>query len=190
MKDLMASLRLVILSIVLCCVIYPAAMLMFARLVVPWRAEGSLLTDAQGRVIGSALISQSFSKPQYFQPRPSAVKYDASAAGGSNLSPTHPAITDQAKEIIGRYGLAEGQRIPADLVTASGSGLDPHISPAAARFQLARVAAARGVPASAIEPLIKRNLDSAGLRMFGGEPVVNVLMLNLALDRLPSPPGQ
>jgi potassium-transporting ATPase KdpC subunit len=182
MKDLLTSLRLVILSILICCVLYPAAILAFGRIVVPWKADGSMLTNDQGRILGSAKIAQKFTRPEYFWPRPSAVDYNAGAAGGSNLSPTNPKLKERAKGIIERYDLKEGERIPADLVSASGSGVDPHITLEAARFQLPRVAAARGLSEDKIEVLILENTEAPALRILGGQPVVNVLRLNLALD--------
>ncbi|MEN6337184.1 MAG: potassium-transporting ATPase subunit KdpC [Phycisphaerales bacterium] len=190
MKDLLTSIRLVILSILVCCVVYPAAMLAFGQIVVPWKADGSLLMDDQGRVIGSAQIAQNFTRPEYFWPRPSAVDYNAAATGGSNLSPTNPKLKERAKGIIERYDLKEGERIPADLVTASGSGVDPHITLEAARFQLPRVAAARGLSEQKIESLIMENTEASALRAFGGRPVVNVLRLNLALDGVVASGGQ
>lgn len=190
MKDLLTSIRLVILSILVCCVIYPAVMLAFGQIVLPWRAEGSMLMDSQGQIIGSARIAQAFTRPEYFWPRPSAVDYNAGATGGSNLSPTNPKLTEHAQSIIERYDLNEGERIPADLVAASGSGIDPHITLEAARFQLPRVAAARGLSEDKIEMLIMENTEAPALRIFGGQPVVNVLRLNLALDGLVAPGGQ
>lgn len=190
MKDLLTLLRLVILSMAVCCVAYPAAMLAFGQTVVPWKADGSMITDDQGRIIGSALIAQSFTQPEYFWPRPSAAGYDASATGGSNLSPANPELTERARQIMQQHGLTDGQRIPADLVTASGSGMDPHITLDAARFQLPRVAAARGLAHPEVERLMEAHAEVPTLRVFGGEPVVNVLRLNLALDRLPTVEGQ
>lgn len=190
MKDLLTSLRLVLVSMVICCVAYPALLLAFAQTVVPFKADGSMLVSAQGVVIGSALIAQSFTRPEYFWPRPSAVDYNASATGGSNLSPANPKLADRAREIIERYGLQEGQRIPADLVTASGSGMDPHITFESARFQGPRVAAARGIGAERVERLIEQYTEDPTLRVFGGELVVNVLRLNMALDRLAQGKGQ
>lgn len=190
MKDLLTSLRLVLLSILVCCVAYPAAMLVFGQIAVPWKANGSLLTDDQGRVIGSAQIAQNFTRRDYFWPRPSAVDYNAAATGGSNLSPTNPKLKERAQGIIERYDLEEGERIPADLVSASGSGVDPHITLEAARFQLPRVAAARGLSEEKIEGLIMENTEAPALRVFGGQPVVNVLRLNLALDGFVASGGQ
>jgi K+-transporting ATPase ATPase C chain len=190
MKDLITTIRLVLSSIVVCCVIYPAVLLAFAQTVVPWKADGSMITNQQGQLIGSGQIAQNFSRPVYFWPRPSAVDYDASATGGSNLSPTNPALTDRAAATIEPYGMAEGQQIPAELVAASGSGLDPHITLEAARFQVRRVAAARGLTERPIEALIEQSTEVPTLRVFGGEPLVNVLKLNLALDNLGSDTGQ
>lgn len=183
MKDLLTSLRLVIVSVFVCCVIYPAAMLAFGQVIVPWKANGSMIRDAQGRIVGSALIAQRFSRPEYFWPRPSAVDYDASGAGGSNLSPANPQLAERARRTIERYPIEAGQRIPADLVSASGSGLDPHITLEAARLQGPRVAAARHLLADEVEALIAQNTELPALRVVGGQPVVNVLRLNLALDR-------
>lgn len=183
MRDILTSLRLVVLSIVVCCVLYPALLLAFAQAVVPWKADGSLITDESGTIRGSAQLAQGFTQPGYFWPRPSAVDYNASATGGSNLSPTNPRVAERAKGIIERYALKEGDRIPADLVTTSGSGMDPHISIAAARFQAPRVAEARKLPLDTVQQLIDHYQEVTMLHVFGGEPVVNVLRLNLALDQ-------
>ena len=167
MKNVLTSLRLVILSVLVCCVVYPAAMLAFGQIAMPWKADGSLLTNEQGQVIGSAQLAQGFTRPEYFWPRPSAVDYDASATGGSNLSPANPKLTQRAEGIIKHYGLKDGQRIPADLVTASGSGMDPHITLEAARFQVPRVAAARGLSEDRVETIDSaehRGADAAGVR--------------------------
>ncbi|MEX0777173.1 MAG: potassium-transporting ATPase subunit KdpC [Phycisphaeraceae bacterium] len=183
MKDFLTTLRLVMISMLVCCVIYPAIMLGFGQLVVPDKAEGSLLRNAEGQAIGSALLAQKFERPEYFWPRPSAVDYNASATGGSNLSPTNPKLGLRAAETIRRYDLQADQLIPADLVAASGSGMDPHISLAAAHFQAPRVAAARGLALEQIQRLIDNNCEIPTFRVFGGEPVVNVLKLNLAIDK-------
>ena len=182
MQDILTTLRLVMLSLIVCCGLYPAVLLAFGQLVVPWKASGSLIRQDSGTILGSAQLAQAFTQPRYFWPRPSAVDYDASATGGSNLSPTHPLLTERAKALIGRYGLQEGQRIPADLVAASGSGMDPHITLEAARFQAPRVALARHLPLDHVYQLIAQNTEVPTLRVFGGEPVVNVLKLNIALD--------
>jgi potassium-transporting ATPase KdpC subunit len=190
MKDIIATLRLVALTLIVCCVLYPAVLLAFGQVCLPWRANGSLIRNERGVVVGSALIAQGFTRPHYFWPRPSAVNYDASAAGGSNLSPTNPALTERARATIQRYAPTEGQLIPADLVAASGSGLDPHITIEAARFQAPRVAAARGLALDTVNRLIDEQARAASIRLFGEQPLVNVLTLNLALDKLPPAVGK
>jgi K+-transporting ATPase ATPase C chain len=180
MKDLLVSVRLVLLSLFACCVLYTAAILAFAQVFVPWKADGSMVTDKNGRILGSSLIAQKFTGPGYFWPRPSAVDYNATATGGSNLSPTNPKLAERARGTLDLHDLTGGRRVPADLVAASGSGMDPHISLAAARFQIPRVAAARGLAQSQVERVVERAAD----RVLGGDPVVNVLELNLAVDGL------
>lgn len=187
MRDILTSLRLIVLTLAVCCILYPLALLIFGRTFAPGRAEGSLLRNAEGVVIGSSQIAQKFTRPEYFWPRPSAVDYNAAATGGSNLSPANPAITERAEGIIAMHDLASGELIPAELVTASGSGLDPHISRSAARFQAPRVAHARGIPPELVDALIGENEEVPMLKIFGGEPVVNVLRLNLALDAATAP---
>lgn len=189
MKDILTSLRLIVLSMIICCAAYPAMVLAIAQIAAPAKADGSLICGASGQVIGSSLIAQRFTEPRYFWPRPSAVDYDAGASGGSNLSPTNPQLTQRARNIIQRYRLKSGQRIPADLVTASGSGLDPDITLEAAKFQAPRVAAARGLSEAAVDKLIEQNAASNG-SFFGGQPIVNVLELNLALDKATVRRGQ
>lgn len=163
MNDLITSLRLFVLSIVVCCIVYPAVILGFAAVAAPEQRTGSLLRDEEGTVIGSSLIAQSFSKPEYFWPRPSAVDYNASATGGSNLSPTNPLLTKRAGGIIDRLNartdVGEPPAVPADLVAASGSGLDPNITAAAALFQVPRVAQARGLSDEVVRTLVHEHSD-------------------------------
>lgn len=167
-------------------VLYPGVVTALARVLFPSQAAGSLVT-AGGRVIGSALIGQRFSRPEYFHPRPSAAGdgYDASASSGTNRGPTDRALADsliaRAISIEMRQDGAVKGRIPSDIVTASASGLDPHISPANAALQVARVARVRRVDPAAVEHLVAAHTEQ---RQFGffGEPRVNVLLLNLALD--------
>ena len=183
MNNFFTSLRLTISSLVICSVAYPAIVLGFAMIAAPDSRQGSLIRDEAGEIIGSRLIAQSFTQPGYFWPRPSAVDYNASATGGSNLSPTNPALAQRAEADIVKFKLQPGQKVPADLVAASGSGMDPHISLASAKLQAARVATTRGLPPLTVETLIQENLEGQALVVLGGEPVVNVLTLNIALDQ-------
>lgn len=166
-------------------VIYPALVTGAAAALFPAQAGGSLITRGE-RVVGSRLIGQTFSSPGYFWSRPSATSpsYHAAASSGSNLGPTNPALDTAVRARIVTLRAADslsGAAVPVDLVTASGSGLDPHISPAAAEFQAARVARARGLPIDVVRAAVTSHTEG---RTFGvlGEPRVNVLTLNLALD--------
>lgn len=168
----MTIIRLTFVSILLCAAIYLPCVLIFAKAIFPEKAAGSLVRNDAGEIVGSSLVAQAFTGDRYFHPRPSACGYDASASCGSNLSPASPLLAERAVEIIAANSGNAGRPIPADLVTASGSGLDPHITLAAARYQLPRIAEARGIPAGELEKLLPSS------------PIVNVLELNLALDRL------
>lgn len=160
-------------------VAYPLAMTGIAQGVFPVQANGSLV-ERNGTVIGSALIGQAFQRDRYFHGRPSAVGYDASSSSGSNYGPGSTALLDQVRERAAAYG---GSNVPADLLTASGSGLDPDLSPAGALAQAARVAAARGLPEAEVAELIATHTLGRDLGVLG-EPRVNVLALNMALDAL------
>lgn len=158
-------------------VAYPLAVTGVAQLTFPEQANGNLVRDAQGEVRGSALLAQNFEGDQWFQPRPSAAAFATVASGASNLAPSNPALAERiaqdAQRLVGE-GVAP---VPLQLVTTSGSGLDPHLSPAAARWQIARVAAARGIPANNLERLVEQHTE----RPLVGPAVVNVLALNLVL---------
>lgn len=181
MAELLTSLRLCLVTLLVCACGYPLLILGFARIACPESAAGSLVVAADGRVVGSRLLAQGFSRPEYIWPRPSAVDWNAAAAGGSNKSPGNPELAERAKATLARFAADAAHPLPADLAAASGSGLDPHVSEAAARFQLARVAAARGWPLERVSAVLERHLFAPG-GPFGRGRLVNVLELNLALD--------
>jgi K+-transporting ATPase ATPase C chain len=184
-KQIEVALRMAVVTLVLTGLAYPLAMTALAQLLFPRQANGSLLMR-DGRAVGSELVAQAFTRPGYLQPRPSAAGagYDAAASSGSNLGPTSQKLRDRVAADVGRLKrenpLAPGP-VPAELVTTSGSGLDPHLSPGAALWQAARIAAARGRTRQEIEALIAERTEP---RTFGllGEPRVNVLLFNIALD--------
>jgi potassium-transporting ATPase KdpC subunit len=189
MRSLLAiALRVTLLTLVLTGLLYPLAVTGLALLLFPGRAQGSWLADGRGQVVGSELLAQGFSAPSYFQPRPSAAGssgYDATASGASNLGPTSKKLRDGAADVLKKLEAdnpAAPRPVPAELVTASGSGLDPHLSPQAALWQARRVAAARGLSEERVRAVVAAHTEE---RTFGflGEPRVNVLSLNLALDR-------
>ena len=185
-KLLRNAVMLLLLMTVITGVLYPLVATGLAQLVFPRQANGSLLVK-DGKPIGSVLIGQSFTDSKYFWGRPSATTPQANNgvnSGGSNLGPTNPALTDAVKQRIAALRTADpgnAAPVPVDLVTASGSGLDPEISPAAAQYQLARVAKARGLSTSQVQALVNEYTSGRQLGVFG-EPRVNVLQLNLALD--------
>jgi len=179
---------LLLLFTVLTGALYPAVVTALSQLLFADQANGSLLKNKQGQAIGSALIGQSFSDPKYFWGRPSATSpygYNAAASSGSNLGPTNPALTEAVTARIQALKEADPDNkapVPVDLITASGSGLDPHISPAAANYQIARVARLRNISESKTRELVAANTEGRQWLVFG-EPRVNVLKLNLALDQ-------
>ena len=186
MHALRICLQTTLVTLILTGFVYPLAMTGAAQVLFGHKASGSLITDASGRVRGSALIGQAFTNPAYFQGRPSAAGagYDATSSGGSNLGTTSAKLRDRVKADVARLRKDNPDApapLPAELVTASASGLDPHISPAAAAWQLPRVARARGVAPERLRVLVE---DHSEGRTFGllGEPTVNVLLLNQALD--------
>jgi K+-transporting ATPase ATPase C chain len=168
-------------------VVYPVAITLVAQVLFPSQANGSLIVQ-DGKVLGSKLIGQSFDDPKYFWSRPSATgptPYNAAASGGSNLGPTNPALTEAVKERIANLRKAQPDQsgpVPVDLVTASASGLDPEISPAAAAYQIPRVAQARNLSVDVVKKLVAANTEGRTLGLLG-EPRVKVLELNLALDK-------
>lgn len=177
----MILLRLTLLCIAMIGFVYLPALLGFAKAASPGQSTGSLVEGPDGRPVGSRLIAQKFTSDRYFHPRPSAADYNGQAAVGSNLSPTNPELAERAKVIAASYGATPENRIPADLVTASGSGLDPHITLEGAIYQIRRVAAARGVDPSAVEKVVD-DVKRPFMGSFGGRDLLNVLELNLALD--------
>lgn len=205
MKQLRPALVLTLFFVVLTGLVFPGIVWAIGRVVFPSQAAGSLIRDARGNVIGSALLGQTFTKPEYFHPRPSAAGagYDAANSGGTNLGPTSdklvngskddPATKDADESYLGFRDLAKAYReqnglaadtvIPSDAATRSGSGLDPHISPANAELQVARVAKARGLQVERVRQIVGRNTSGRFLGI-SGEPRVDVLQLNLALDAL------
>ena len=210
-KQLLTAIRITVILLLLVSGVYPLVVWGLSQAAFKHQANGSLLTNAQGQVIGSELIAQGFTKPEYFHPRPSAAGsgYDPTVSSGTNLGPTSdklingihkklpngkddPTNFDGVKDLAAAYrkgnGLADNTPVPVDAVTRSGSGLDPHISPANADLQIARVAKARGVSEDVVREALKQNTQGRSLG-FLGEPVVNVLTLNIALDKAaPMPP--
>lgn len=179
-REVSSALVACLLTLGLCAGAYPSAVWGLARLTSPHRADGSLISGLDGAVIGSELVAQPSSSDRYFHPRPSAVDYKADAAGGSNLGPNSPDLRAKVAERAWALGATAGVPAPIDLVTASGSGLDPHISPEAARYQAPRVAAARRLPLVRVLALVDAHVERSGA-IIGAPPRVNVLKLNLAL---------
>ena len=206
LKDLLNAVLLTLVFVVLVCGVYPLAVWAAAQVLFPAQANGSLVTDKDGTVRGSALLAQSFVSNKYFQPRPSAAGtgYDATSSSGTNLGPTSdklangshakdakgnaifdPGNFDGIKDLVAAYrsanGLKDSDPVPADAVTRSGSGLDPHISLANAQAQAPRVAKARSLPLAQVQALVVKHIEGRDLGIFG-DPGVNVLLLNRELD--------
>jgi K+-transporting ATPase ATPase C chain len=187
MRTLDVAFRLTLITLLLTGAIYPLVTTALAQGLFPARASGSLVATADGRPVGSDLVGQAFTSPVYFHPRPSAAGdgYDGANSSGSNLGPTSSKLRGRASADLA--ALVEANpgspgRVPADLIAASGSGLDPHISPEAALWQVPRVAAARGMTADSLRSIVAAHVEGRTFGIFG-EPRVNVLRLNLDLDR-------
>jgi potassium-transporting ATPase KdpC subunit len=185
LTELRRGLLFTVVAMVLLGGVYHGVLWSVGRVLFPRQAEGSLIRRADGTVVGSRLIAQRFTRPEYFQPRPSAVDYNAASTGGSNLGPANPdhlkAVQERLDALTKLDSVQPGQ-VPSEMVTASGAGLDPHIPPVAADLQAARVAAARGVPVDRVRELVRAHTDPPTFG-FLGRARVNVLELNLALDQ-------
>ncbi len=185
LKELRLAVTFSVVTMLLFGGVYPLALWGIGRAAFAEQAEGSLLRRADGSVIGSRLIAQPFSAPRYFHPRPSAVDYNAASTGGSNYGPSNPdhlkAVRDRLASIRHIEGV-EASQVPSEMVTTSGGGLDPHIPPNAAALQVARVANARGVDAGQVRAIMEAHIEPPAFGIFG-RARVNVLELNLALDR-------
>lgn len=182
-RNLLVAVRFTLITTVVFGLLYPLVVTIFSQWIFPHQANGSLVVK-DGRVIGSKLIAQAFTGDQYFHPRPSAAGsgYDPTSSSGSNLAPTNQALVARVQQDVAKLQKENpGAAIPADLVTTSGSGLDPDISPAAADFQIPRVAKARGISTEDLRRIVARHTQPRQLGLLG-EPRVNVLELNLDLD--------
>jgi K+-transporting ATPase ATPase C chain len=188
LPNLITACRVAIFTLLLTGVAYPLLVTGLAQLLFPGKANGSLVKDERDQVVGSEFIGQRFSHPAYFQPRPSAageISYDATASGGSNLGATSQKLRDRVLkdlESLKQHNPEGALPLPADILTTSASGLDPHLSPQGAQWQVPRIAKARRVTPERIEAVLRTHVEGRELG-FLGEPRVNVLLLNLALDR-------
>ena len=184
LRQSVIALRMLVVMTMLTGLAYPGVVTWLAQRSFPQEAAGSQLRRGEV-VIGSSLVGQNFTRPEYFHPRPSAVKYDASNSGASNLGPTSQVLVDRVKADTEKFRAENPEftgPVPADMLTTSGSGLDPHISPASALAQAPRVARARGVAVAQVEKLVREKIEPPDLNILG-EPRVNVLLLNLVLDQ-------
>lgn len=186
-KMVWKNVRVSLLLLIMCGVMYPLLMTGVSQLIFPEQADGSLIKDEEGKVIGSELIGQHFTDPSYFSGRVSSVGYDASGSGSANYAPSNEEMIARTKAdmelFLERNPGVSREDIPADLLTNSGSGLDPHISPMAARIQVARIAQARGISEERVKTLVSDHTEGRQFGLFG-EPRVNVLALNQELDRM------
>ncbi|MCC6673158.1 MAG: potassium-transporting ATPase subunit C [Planctomycetes bacterium] len=183
MAMFLTSIRVAVLTLLICACGYPALILGIAQAFTPGTANGSLLQRSDGTIVGSRLLAQAFTQPRYFWPRPSAVGYNAAGAGGSNKSPTSADLIERAQQTVAAYGATPQNPLPADLAAASGGGLDPHVTERSALYQVARVAAARERTPLEVESLVRRHAFAPG-GLLSSARLVNVLELNLALDQM------
>jgi len=179
LKDLLTSLRLALATFIACSIVYPGTLLLLGLGLAPAKAAGSLVYAPDGEIVGSRLVAQGFTRPEYLWPRPSAVDYAGNAAGGTNLSPSNPVLIERAAECADRLGASFAHPVPADLVSASGSGLDPHVTLEGALYQAERIAEARATEPSRVEALIRRHATTATPWV---PALVDMLELDLALD--------
>jgi K+-transporting ATPase ATPase C chain len=182
--EIRAGLVFTLVSMTLLGGVYPGVLWAIGRVAFPAQAEGSLIRDRAGSVIGSRLIAQAFTEPHYFHPRPSAVDYNAAATGGSSFGPSHSdhlATVRQRLSVRTSTERVDSSAVPSEMVTASGAGLDPHISPDAAGIQASRVAHARGIPVQRVRDMVRAHTEPPALGLFGRSRI-NVLELNLSLD--------
>jgi K+-transporting ATPase ATPase C chain len=188
MKHFITSIRITVILLLIVSGLYPLIVWGIAQAAFKHQANGSLIADASGKVIGSELLAQGFTKPEYFHPRPSAAGngYDPTMSGGANLGPTSRKLIDNIRDLAVAYrtenGLPADTKVPVDAVTRSASGLDPHVTPENAALQVPRVAKARGMTEGAVRAIVARHTEGRDLG-FLGEPRVNVLTLNIALDK-------
>ncbi len=184
---MMKNVRIALVLLLICGVVYPLGMTGISKLMMPAKAEGSLITNEDGKVVGSELIGQTFKDPKYFSGRVSSIEYNAAGSGSGNYAPSNEEMIERTKKDIESFLKAnpdvKKSDIPADLLTNSGSGLDPHISPMAAKIQVPRIAELRGIDENVLYTLIKEHTEGRQWGVFG-EPRVNVLNLNMELDRL------
>lgn len=181
MKEIITSIKVFIIFSLLLGLVYPLIITGIAQATMSNKANGSLI-KFDGKIVGSSLIGQKFDKPEYFHSRPSAVDYNASASGASNLGPSSKKLIERVKETISKETL-NNKTIPADMVLTSASGLDPHISLENAKFQIPRIAKVRNIPETKLEEIVNKNIDSDFLGVWG-QHGVNVLKLNLAIDKI------
>lgn len=193
LKNLVTAILMTIVTTILLGLVYPLVVTGLVQVIFPAKANGQLIKASDGHIVGSRILGQPFSAPGYFRSRPSAAGeagYDAGASSGSNLGPTNKKLTDRIADDVAKAKTENpGKPVPIDLVTTSASGLDPHISPAAAEFQVPRIARERGLSETEVRRLVAAHTEGRQLGILG-EPVVNVLLLNLDLDsKKPLPPS-